>query len=185
MNGNATIIGDSAMKTVHSLFCILALSLSLAATPAWSSEGHTNAPATSKDMAEYFEDVSKENGYKIFFVGRNTAGKPIKRKGGPNWLYMHGGGCANCHGDEGRGGIVPIMCSTVTPAITLKALMNPEHMHNDKEKEHTPYTIETIRRALEKSVNSDGKSLSPCMPKWFLSDNDFRDLLYQLKELDK
>ncbi|SOB60464.1 conserved exported protein of unknown function [Pseudodesulfovibrio profundus] len=169
--------------------CILVIALStLFALPipmtAYSSEGHSHEEPQT-DMDGFFKGASLENGSRIYFVGRTISGKPVERTGGPHWLYMHGGGCANCHGDNGQGGIVPMMCAKSSPPITMKALTSGTHKHNGTEEHHTPYTIETIRQALEKSVNPDLKPFSPCMPQWFLSDTDFRDLLYKLKELDK
>ena len=44
-------------------------------------------------------------------------GEGIPFTGGPQWLLMHGGSCVNCHGRNGRGGFVPMMCSKKAPDI--------------------------------------------------------------------
>lgn len=78
-----------------------------------------------------------------------------------------------------------MMCVKTTPPITLKALLSAEHEHAGKHEKHTPYTLTTIRRALESSVNPAGKPLSPCMPGWKLTDDEFRDLLFYLKSISQ
>lgn len=111
-------------------------------------------------------------------------GEPIPVEGGPHWLSVHGGGCANCHGDKGQGGFLPTMCTKKTPPIDLKTLLSGSHKHDGVEDHHTPYTVETIKRALVLSINPDASSFVPCMPKWILKDDDFRDLLFYLKSFN-
>ena len=40
------------------------------------------------------------NGQRIYFTGFNDAGQRINFSGGPAWLWMHGGSCADCHGNH-------------------------------------------------------------------------------------
>jgi len=109
-------------------------------------------------------------------------------KEGPHWLYMHGGGCLACHGERGEGGIYPHMCSVISPAITYKSLTSHDREHesrNRKEHEHEEvYKLEDIRRALETGQEPEGDFLNPCMPRWKLTDQDFRDLIAYLLFLD-
>lgn len=148
---------------------------------AFAEGEHDGAPAVPEG---FFKDASERNGAAIFLDGMELGGGRIRFEGGPRWLYMHGGGCASCHGDNGRGGVVPMMCVKKTPDITLKALMSGEHEHDGgKAEEIEAYTVPDIKRALELSVDPKGGGLDQCMPRWFLGDADFRDLLFYLKRL--
>lgn len=174
------------MKDWNRCLLPLLMGLLLAAifsTPSPASKGHNEKHAGAMD--EFFEGASMENGRTIYVKGETLAGEKIEIKDGPDWLYKSGGGCADCHGTEGQGGIRPADCALKTPAIQLNTLLSGKHMHGGKAEKHTPYTIKTIRRALEESINPEEIPFVPCMPKWFLEDDDFRDLLFYLKHLGK
>lgn len=164
------------------LFTLSVLFTTAFSITAHSGKGHGEEHA--ENMTEFFKGASKQNGFSIYYDGITLKGERIEIDGGPHWLQMHGGGCASCHGDTGQGGFLPMMCNTKTPPITLKDLMSGEHEHAGTEEKHTPYTIDTIKRALEFSINPALKPFDPCMPKWFLRDNDFRDLLFYMKSFD-
>ena len=51
----------------------------------------------------------RSNGEKIYFTGINDNGERVPLTGGPQWLINHGGSCVNCHGRDGRGGLIPMM----------------------------------------------------------------------------
>ncbi len=157
--------------------------LTLLPVSASSNEGRGHDDESKTSMGDFFKGASKQNGWSIFYEGMTLQGKRIEIAGGPHWLYMHGGGCASCHGEKGQGGFTPMMCNKKTPPISLKALMSDEHEHGADKEKHTPYTIETIKRALEFSINPAAERLDPCMPKWYLRENDFRDLLFYMKSI--
>jgi cytochrome c oxidase subunit 2 len=121
------------------------------------------------------------NGQNIYFTGRNERGERIPFEGGPMWLYMHGGGCAACHGADGRGG-APVMMGTEVPVdIRYHHLIEEEH---EEGKEHPPYTDELIKRAITLGIDPAGEPLDLTMPRWRMSDQDLEDLLEFLKTLD-
>jgi cytochrome c oxidase subunit 2 len=125
------------------------------------------------------EDVS--NGQLIYFTGRNNRGERIPFEGGPMWLYNHGGGCATCHGADGRGG-APVMMGTEVPGdIRYHHLIEEEHEEGE---EHPPYTDELIRRAITLGLNPAGEALDLTMPRWHMSDQDVEDLIEFLKMLE-
>lgn len=165
------------------LFLLGALFTAVFSISAHASKGHEGAH--SEGTKDFFKGASKENGHNIYLHGVTLAGEKIEFEGGPGWLKEYGGGCANCHGDKAQGGFLPSDCGKKTPSIRLDTLLSGEHEHGGMKEKHTPYTIQTIRRGLESSVNPDGKPYAPCMPKWFLSDDDFRDLLFYLKNLSE
>lgn len=110
------------------------------------------------------------NGEKIYFTGINEKGERIPFTGGPQWLVMHGGSCVNCHGRDGRGGFVPMMCNEKAPDIRYSALT--EEGMSDEE----------IRIAITKGEH-DNEILDWCMPRWQMSEEDLNDIMAYLKEL--
>ena len=114
----------------------------------------------------------KSNGEMIFMTGVNEKGERIPFTGGPQWLYMHGGGCASCHGTDGKGGIYPMMCGVKTPDIRYSTLTK-KHGMSDEE----------IKRAITKGVGDEGEELDYCMPRWQMTEKDLNDLIDYLKEL--
>jgi mono/diheme cytochrome c family protein len=125
------------------------------------------------------------NGETIYFTGANDRGQRIPFTGGPMWLSMRGGGCASCHGPDGRGGAPVMMSTEIPPDIRYHHLLEEEHQEeHEKGEAHPPYTDETIKRAITEGVEPDGESLDWSMPRWSMSDEDLDDLLAFLKTLD-
>jgi cytochrome c oxidase subunit 2 len=121
------------------------------------------------------------NGQMIYFTGRNERGQRIPFDGGPMWLYRHGGGCAACHGPDGRGG-APVMMGTEIPGdIRFYHLTEEEHEEGE---EHPPYTEELIKRAITQGLNPAGEPLDLTMPRWHMSEADLDDLIMFLKTLN-
>ncbi|MFQ5741480.1 MAG: c-type cytochrome, partial [Acidobacteriota bacterium] len=103
--------------------------------------------------------------------------------GGPMWLAMHGGGCVNCHGVHGRGGVPVPMGTKLPPDIRYKLLTEKEpHAHGAGEG-HPVYTDELIKRAITQGLNPVGKPLDSTMPRWQMTDEDLSDLIAYLKTL--
>ncbi len=111
------------------------------------------------------------NGEQIFFTGTSTR-DTITATGGPFWFQMHDGGCANCHGPDGRGGTVAMMGRFTAPNITYKELLK-EGFNND-----------LIKRAITRGQDEKGGSLSSNMPRWHMSDQDLNDVIDYLKTLE-
>lgn len=122
------------------------------------------------------------NGEQIYYTGVSRRTGPVPFRGGPMWLWMHGGGCVACHGVHGRGG-VPVMMGRKTPSDIRYAHLTEEPNQEHKEAVHLPYTDELIKRALTEGVDPSGRRLDSTMPRWQLSDKDFQDLLAYLKTL--
>lgn len=120
------------------------------------------------------------NGEQIFFTGTSSR-DTITITGGPFWFQMHGGGCASCHGPDGRGGRIVMMGRFSAPNITYKVLTGEV---KSEEEEHEPFTDEDIKRAVTRGIEPSGEQLSPNMPRWQMSDRDLEDVIDYLKELD-
>ena len=126
--------------------------------------------------------VFASNGEQIYYTGVSRRTGRLAFQGGPIWLWMHGGGCAVCHGVHGRGG-VPVMMGTKIPSDIRYARLIEVHHEDPVEPAHPPYTNTLIRRALTHGVNPSGRELDWTMPRWRISDEDFGDLLAYLKAL--
>ena len=137
-------------------------------------------PTAGPPEPPYGEGFSS-NGEMIYFTGINAKGKRIPFTGGPPWLYMHGGGCASCHGPDGRGGVPVMMGTAIPPDIRYHHLIEEEH---EGDEEHPPYTDELIRRAITEGLDPAGEPLDPTMPRWQMSEGDLNDLLEFLKTLE-
>jgi cytochrome c oxidase subunit 2 len=134
-------------------------------------------PVWGEDLRTSFQS----NGERIYYTGFNDRGQRIPITQGPMWLYMHGGGCVDCHGVNGRGGVPVMMGLDVPSDITYDALTG-EHEEAGEE-EHPPYTDETIKISIRDGLNPAGETLDPTMPRWQMSDSDLDDLLEYLKTL--
>ncbi len=111
------------------------------------------------------------NGERIYYTGINENGERIPFTGGPNWLIMHGGSCVNCHGRDGRGNLVPMMCSIETPDIRYTALRGEQ------------FDVDAIKKAITKGIDEKGEALDYCMPRWHMSEKDLNDTVEYLKKL--
>ena len=126
------------------------------------------------------------NGEQIYFTGTSSRGGVIPFEGGPMWLRMHGGGCASCHGSSGRGGAPVMMGTAIPPDIRYNSLTSGEHHHHEegeKGEENEKYTDDLIKRAITRGLDPEGKPLDWTMPRYYMRDADFQDLLEYLKTL--
>lgn len=114
-------------------------------------------------------------GEQIYFTGIGKRG-PIAFEAGPPWLRMRGGGCAACHGPEGKGRIPIMMSNEEAPAITYKSLT--------EEEEDPPYNEKRIKQAITEGIEPDGKPLDITMPRWQMSEEDLNEVIDFLRKLD-
>lgn len=115
------------------------------------------------------------NGQRIYQTGRNPNGQMIGRSSIPvseGALMMGGGGCASCHGANGRGSTVTMMMGYLeAPDVTYRSLTNEG------------YTDARIYRAIRYGIDENGKPLDAAMPRWQMSETEVRDVVAYLKEL--
>ncbi len=122
-------------------------------------------------------------GEKIYFSGRGENGKAIPYDDGPHWFRMHGGACATCHGDDGKGGFQLMMSEDKAPAITWDALTKKDHDEHENEEKHGRYTEKKVKRAITKGLDPDGKKLDTTMPRWEMNKKERGAVIDFLKEL--
>jgi mono/diheme cytochrome c family protein len=110
------------------------------------------------------------NGERIYFTGVSASGEAIGFSGGNMHLRMMGGGCATCHGADRSGGRMMPEFWKLAPPLTRAALFDG---HGD----HGGYDNTTLRRAVVQGSDPAGQQLDSTMPRWSMSERDWRDLL--------
>lgn len=123
------------------------------------------------------------NGERIYYTGTSERTGPIPFRGGPMWLWVHGGSCVDCHGVKGRGGVPIMMGTEIPPDIRYTALTEQEHDAHSGEEAHPAYTEESIERAITLGLEPDGHELDWTMPRWQMQQEDLKDLVQYLKTL--
>jgi mono/diheme cytochrome c family protein len=119
------------------------------------------------------------NGERIYFTGASESRTPITYTGGNMHLEMMGGGCATCHGADRRGARMMPELWLEAPPLTRAALFQ---VHEDGHGSHASYDANTLHRAISRGLDPAGTALSPIMPRWSMSDADWRDLLAYLSQ---
>jgi mono/diheme cytochrome c family protein len=121
----------------------------------------------------------QSNGERIYLTGASESGTPITYTGGNMHLGMMGGGCATCHGVDRRGARMMPEFWLEAPPLTRSALFE---VHDDGHGSHASYDVDTLRRAVSRGLDPDGTALNPTMPRWSMSEADWRDLLAYLSQ---
>jgi hypothetical protein len=93
---------------------------------------------------------------------------------------MMAGGCATCHGADGRGRTTT---SFSAPNITYANLTDPAGMLQPDGSRGPTYTDATLRRAVTQGIDPGGACLQLPMPQWQLTGSEWTDLLAYLKTL--
>lgn len=128
----------------------------------------------------------RSDGEQIYFTGTSGSGRPITFTGGDMRVGMHGGGCAACHGRDGRGGLRGMPRFWVVSAdIRAGALFGDGHdgSAGGEHGDHEAYTDETLSRAITDGLDPAGRRLHPVMPRWRMDPTDLRELIAYLREL--
>ena len=115
-------------------------------------------------------------GERIYLTGVGSDGRAIPHSASrvaQGSLMMGGGGCASCHGVDGRGGTITMMSGTAVeaPDITYTALIK----HG--------FTAATIEAAVRDGLDERGKPLAAAMPRWQMSAADLAATIAYLKQL--
>ncbi|MGA7617364.1 MAG: cytochrome c [Thermoanaerobaculia bacterium] len=126
----------------------------------------------------------RSNGERIYFTLTDERGERISFQGGPPWLSMHGGSCADCHGSDGRGGKQVMMGTAVPADIRYSVLTAKEHPAGGEHADHPPYTDRLIKRAITEGLDPAGGRLDQTMPRFTMPEQDLNDLVDYLKQLD-
>lgn len=115
-------------------------------------------------------------GQLIYRTGTDPGGRPIPSSGG----MMMRVGCAGCHGLKGHGLNSPMFRA---PDITYANLTSPEGMLEPDGSRGATYTDARIRKAVTQGIDPEGDTLAWPMPRWQLTDVEWRALLAYLETL--
>ncbi len=138
------------------------------------------------DSNEILRTAVISNGKSIYDTGKREKGAHMAFTGGPYWLHVDGGGCAKCHGKRGWGSVVPTDCNSKTTPITFKYLAGNGYPFSAREDgTHPVYTTYTFKVLMRSGLKPNGYEADYCMPRYFISNDEIRDLLGYLIELDK
>jgi mono/diheme cytochrome c family protein len=125
-------------------------------------------------------------GQLIYYTGADATG-PIPRTvaggglSGPG--MMADASCVDCHGQDGRGGMIGMMFATVDiPDIRYSVLTAPR---TDEGTATPAWTDADIARAITDGVEPNGQVLKAPMPRWAMSGADVSAVIAYLKELSK
>ena len=125
-------------------------------------------------------------GQRIYYTGTDAQGPiPYSVTGGGMMRFgMYGGlTCVGCHGQDGRGGRVGMMFTTLTiPDIRYSTLTASR---TESGTVVPGWTDADIGRAVREGVEPTGQRLLAPMPRWDMTDADLTDVIAYLKELDK
>ena len=123
-------------------------------------------------------------GERLFGTGTDANGNPVPRTGGaPAGMMNAGGGCAGCHGTDGRGRTVSSMMASFTaPDIRWSVLTSTESTESGGSAS-TPFDEASFARAVRDGLDPEGQPLEPPMPHWQLTDQEMRDLIAYVKTL--
>lgn len=110
-------------------------------------------------------------GEALFFEGRGERAR-VAYSQGPDWLSHGAFGCATCHGRDGAGRTVRAgRVIGSAPPITAAALSA------------RGYGPQGLRRALVEGLTPEGRALNAYMPRWSMSEEEFRALSEFLADL--
>ncbi|HEY2684757.1 MAG TPA: c-type cytochrome [Steroidobacteraceae bacterium] len=98
--------------------------------------------------------------------------------------------CVSCHR---RSGLGTTEGSLTIPPISAEYLFHTRSVNNtghalgyveNAHADRSPYTEETLKRAIRQGLDADGRTMSALMPRFALSDSEYTALLAYLKALD-
>jgi ABC-type branched-subunit amino acid transport system substrate-binding protein len=127
------------------------------------------------------DSPSPDRGRRVYREGRGRSDRPIDARIGGNGISGVAGlapGCANCHGDDGRGRFEG---GALAPDITWDALIRPLGVYSNRRR--PGYNDATLARVLSLGTDPDGVPLDPAMPRYHFTQGDFDDLVAYLKSL--
>lgn len=123
------------------------------------------------------ENTPDARGEWIYRTGTDpTTGQPIPSGGG----MMMRMSCANCHGVNGHGLQTPMF---ISPNITYRNLTDPRGMLDPGGTLGGTYTDATLKRAITRGLDPEGKPLDWPMPRWQMTSQELNDVIAYLKTL--
>jgi ABC-type branched-subunit amino acid transport system substrate-binding protein len=123
-----------------------------------------------------------ERGRRIYQEGASPSGSPIVAVMGEGGVEVPAASlpCAGCHGRDGKGrpegGVRP-------SDLTWTTLSKPYGVTHASGRQHPPYDIRLLKRAIALGLDPAGHEMDATMPRYRLSLQDMEDLAAYLQQL--
>lgn len=124
----------------------------------------------------------ERRGKEIYLRGTSLSGQEITALMGDDAIEVPAAAlpCASCHGPDGRGrpegGVTPTN-------LTWEALTRPYGVRHESGREHPPYTLPLLKKAIAMGYDPAGNRLNVAMPRYRMTLDDMADLLAYLQRL--
>lgn len=128
--------------------------------------------------------ATEQRGQQIYLQGLSPSNREITAVLGPERLEVPAAimPCVNCHGHDGRGRPE----GGVTPSdITWAALTKPYGVTHPSGRQHPPYMLRHLKRAITMGRDPAGQALHIAMPRYRMTHQDLADLVAYIVRLGK
>lgn len=145
-----------------------------------SAQAQEAESVTSKDPGRL--TPQEQQGKQIYLTGESPAGEPITALMGESSIEVPASTlpCGNCHGRDGKGNPE----GGVTPTdLTWPALTKPYGVRHESGREHPPYTVSLLKRAIAMGFDPAGNELHVAMPRYRMTLGDMEALVAYLQRL--
>lgn len=159
---------EAVVSRLRRVAAVLALAL-----PAWVPPLHAAAPLTPEQQA----------GRRLYLEGESAYGDAFTGRIGMGQQQMPGAAvrCGNCHGADGRGrpegGIRPVN-------ITWSELTKAYGHEHENGRRHPRFDDASLKRAIVEGLDPAGNPLDGSMPRFRISERDWKALLAYMKVLE-
>lgn len=128
----------------------------------------------------FADSNSRRSGEQLFRTGLDANGQPVQAVVAGN-LQTDSTTlrCSSCHGGSGMG---TAEAGRVAAPIRWRLLTQPGSNSHGR---RAAYDVETVRRAIQLGVDSEGRALEPLMPRYAFDDATLESLLAFLKARDE
>lgn len=180
MNKRGAHIPILTLATVTLLVLAACSQPSYETPPNTMMTGPRNAPGAGPGQNTSVPSVGSGSydslGEQIWVTGVGSDGRQIAfsaPRQSQGALMMGSGGCASCHGQDGRGGTIRMMMGA--------AIKAPDVTYSNLAKDG--YTEQTIGRAITQGLDEAGKPLEQAMPRWQMNATDLSATIAYLRVL--
>jgi len=135
-------------------------------------------PAASPDPLTSQEEWGKQ----IYLTGESPSGEPVVALMGASGVEVPASTlpCGNCHGRDGKGNPE----GGVDPSnLTWEALTKPYGVRHESGREHPPYTVRSLKRAIAMGFDPAGNELHAAMPRYRMTLEDMDAVVAYVRRL--
>ncbi len=124
----------------------------------------------------------EKRGKQVYIQTTSPSGGEIKAFVGKSMMEAPGASlpCINCHGYDGVGLVESGVTATT---IIWEELTKPYGLKHPTGREHSPYTEESLARAISEGMDPAGNPLDVSMPRYTMPAEDLADLVAYIKRI--